>query len=321
MSNFNINNWLAQTKEGDLITIDKAVNGIDYYCPECGQILHSRALNSELITPHFYHLNNSKITNCSCEGAYKRYWREYLINVAEIIELKFLNNVTCIHKETNYKVNEDITADIYIKTKEGNNILFLFHKLEGNFINLDYDVFYIDVMNLELNKSNFNDCHYLLHSASINKLNMKLKYSIDNVINTIKNNLNKNIQQLNKNINIDKFKMLQNDLYKANYMNEYNLINSIINSLQERQTTLYKYKNYNTSNEEVQALNKLIAVLQQVTTLNIDLDINILKAINYKIYNKGYYNNSWSKCIYFDIIKPLATNFNTYIKEVENIIK
>lgn len=47
MSNFNINNWLAQTKEGDLITIDKAVNGIDYYCPECGQILHSRALNSE----------------------------------------------------------------------------------------------------------------------------------------------------------------------------------------------------------------------------------------------------------------------------------
>lgn len=322
MSNFNnIKNWLAETKEGSLITINSAVNGVDYYCPDCKEILHSRALNSELVTPHFYHLNNSKITNCSCEGAYKRYWREYLINVAEMIELKFLNNVTCIHKEINYKVNENMTADIYIKTGEGNNILFLFDKHEENFINLDYDVFYIDVMSLELNKSNFNDCHYLLHSAFINKLNRKLRNNVNYAIETVKNNLIKNTQQLNDNVSIDKFEILQNELYRASYLKEYKLIDDVINLLKGRQTTLYKYKNYNISNEEVQALKKLIAVLQQVTTLNIDLDINILKAINYKIYNKGYYNNSWSKCIYFDIIKPLATDFNTYIKEAENIIK
>lgn len=318
-NNFSVNNWLAETKEGNLITIDEVKDiHTDYFCCDCKEILHGRALESELVLPHFYHLQNNNLKSCNCESAYKRYWKDKLIGLGEIIELKFLNEVTCIHKEINYKVNEDITADIYFKTSEGQEILFLFKKYDGNFINLDYDIFYIDIMQLTLSKSNFKDNHYLLHSAAINKLNNKLNKSIDTLISKFKLNLNKTVE--GSKIDIKQLTQIQEQLKELNYIEEYENMTNIIKSLQDKQQTIYTYKGNKIYTAEIIALGKLIQALKNVTIYNIDLDLNILKSINYKIYNKGYHKYAWSKLTYFDLIKPLGAEFQNYINEVEKII-
>ena len=54
MREFKVNNWLGLTKEGEYITIDQVTDiHTDYYCPSCGEILHGRALESELVERHF----------------------------------------------------------------------------------------------------------------------------------------------------------------------------------------------------------------------------------------------------------------------------
>lgn len=318
-NNFNVNNWLAETKEGNLITIDEVKDiHTDYFCCDCKEILHGRALESELVLPHFYHLQNNNLKSCNCESAYKRYWKDKLIGLGEIIELKFLHEVTCIHKEINYKVNDNITADIYFKTSEGNEILFLFKKYEGNFINLDYDIFYIDIMQLTLSKSNFKDNHYLLHSSDINKLNNKLNNSISDFRLKLSNNFSKRERE-NK-MDINKLVQIREELKGFKYLNECRAIDNIITSLENRNKTVSMYKGDIIDSSEIISALKLLSTLESVTKFNIDLDIKILKNINYKIYNKGYYTKPWDKSIYFDLIKPLGAEFQNYINEVEKII-
>ena len=316
---FKVNNWLGLTKEGEYITIDQVTDiHTDYYCPSCGEILHGRALESELVERHFYHLQNNNLESCNCEQAYKKYWKDKFISVGEIMTLPFLNEITCIAKEIDYKVNSDLIADIYIKSSNDDNILILFedNKTVEN-SDLNYTIYYLNFMELKRDLTNINECLILLHSEEINKLNNEFKNKINIMINEFKNNLHK--EESNLGIDINKFTTLEEELRTLKYYGEYELMSGIIKSLKNRIIPKYTYKNVNIINSEVDALRKLIGTLSYVTKFNIDLDLKLLKSINYKIYNKGYYSNSWNRHIYFDFIKPLGQEFNTYISKIEKV--
>lgn len=319
MKEYSANNWLALTKEGEYITIDQVTDiHTDYYCPDCGEILHGKALNSEFVERHFWHLQNNNLNSCNCVTAYKRYWKDKFISIGEIITIPFLNNITCIAKEIDYKVNNDLIADIYIKSSNDDNILILFedNKTVEN-SDLNYTIYYLNFMELKRDLTNINECLILLHSEEINKLNNEFKNKINIMINEFKNNLHK--EEGNLGIDINKFTTLEEELITLKYYGEYELMSGIIKSLKNRIIPKYTYKNVNIINSEVDALRKLIGTLSYVTKFNIDLDLKLLKSINYKIYNKGYYSNSWNRHIYFDFIKPLGQEFNTYISKIEKV--
>ena len=316
----NVSTWLALTKEGEYITIDQVTDiHTDYYCPSCGEVLHGRALESELVDRHFYHLQNNNLESCNCEQAYKRYWKDRFISVGEVITLAFLKEITCISKETDYKISDSLTADIYIKTKNNDNVLILFDnnkQVENS--DLNYTIYYLNFMRLERDLTNINECLTLLHSEQINKINIEFKNKIDEMVKEFKNDLKK--EKSTCGIDINKFSVLEDELKKLKYFAEYEMMNNLIKSLKGRNIPTYEYKNYIILDKEITGLKKLLSTLLYITTLNIDLDVNLLKHINNKIYNKGYYSNSWSKCIYFDLIKPLAQEFNVYINSIESII-
>lgn len=312
--NQTIKNWLAVTKEGEFITINKAKdNKTDYFCPCCNEILRARALESECVTPHFYHLQNDNLNSCNYENAYKRYWKEHLITLGEIITVPYLNEITCIELINNYKINDDLTADIYIKTNEGKDIIFFFTDVTGyNFIDFKFDVFYVDFMKLELNKSNLLQCIKILNSTYIHIINNKLRQRLDGIKEDIMRKVTSDKQVVN--LNINKFKQLKDELLQVNYIEEYKMIDSVIKSIEQRQKPIYKYKGNIVQAEE---LNNLIALINKIiytTKLNINIDLNILRIIDSNIY-KG---SKWSKCIYFDYIKNISNLLKEHIKQLEN---
>lgn len=313
MTDIKIKNWLALTKDNKYITIDKVTdNKQDYYCPCCKEVLRGRALESNLVQPHFYHLQNDNLNSCNYENAYKRYWKDNLITVGEIIKVPYFNDVTCIELKYNYKVN-NIVADIYIRTKEDREILFLFAPEDGNYINLNYDVFYVNFMNLEFNKSNLYNCLELIHSRDIDNLNNKFKQALSLKQGELKDKITKD--NINLKVDINKIKSIKDELLKVNYLKEFELISNAINLLENRQRAYYKYKGQFTTCDEVEELNKLIDKLINITKYNIDLDVNILKKIDYNIYK-----TKWNKSIYFDFIKPISGLLKGYTRNIENII-
>lgn len=170
--NKNVKLWLGLTKEKKFITIDKAINGIDYYCPECSSIIHSRALESEYMSPHFYHLN---LNNCECLEAIKKYWKEYLIGIGEIIELPKQSETTIIDKRIDFELHKnDITikVDLMLKTIENKFIIITFNN-DIEYIDklkiFEYPIYYIDINKLKCNKSADTKKLYQLLYIKINK--------------------------------------------------------------------------------------------------------------------------------------------------------
>lgn len=313
--NNNIKNWLALSKEGNYITIDK-VKDIkqDYFCPCCNEVLRGRALQSEVITPHFYHLQNDNLNSCNYENAYKRYWKDNLITVGEIIKLPHSGNIVCVDKELNYKINDELTADIKVITDKNKTILFTFTEHKGNFKNINNDVFYVNFLNLEINKSNLNYCVELIHSVDIDNSNNKLKSKIEGISNNFENILK--VLESKCDIDINKFEDLATTLMFKCYDKEHMLMINIITSLKNREITKYKYKNNIIEFEEVNRFRNLINNILHTTNYNIDLDINKLKRIDYNIYK----DSKWSKSIYFDYIKDISTALKEHIKTLEDIL-
>lgn len=316
----NIHNWLALTKEGEYITIDQVTDiRTDYYCPSCGEVLHGRALESELVDRHFYHLQNNNLESCNCEQAYKRYWKDRFISVGEVITLPFLKEITCISKEIDYKINDNLTADIYVKTENNDNVLILFdNNKQVQNSDLNYTIYYLNFMQLERDLTNINECLTLLHIEEINRINKDFYDKINSLANKFKTNLTKD--QASCKVNINKYIQLQEELHQAGYKDEYIIIDCLINSLKNRVSSVYKYNNIIIADEEIEAVGKLVNRLKGLTNFNVNLEVKALKSINYKIYNKGYYNKSWTRAIYFDLIRPIGSEFNLYINKVENIL-
>lgn len=197
--NKNVSLWLGLTKDNKFITIDKAVNGVDYYCADCKSVIHSRALESDYMSPHFYHLN---LNNCDCKEAIKQYWKEYLVGIGEIIELPKLNETTIVDKRIDFELHKNdiaIKADLMLKTIENKFIIITFNN-DVEYIDklqiFEYPIYFIDVNKLKCNKS-----------ADINKLYELLYMKIDKDIKTFESELDTiryNMRDLYKNKEYDK---------------------------------------------------------------------------------------------------------------------
>jgi hypothetical protein len=197
--NKNVHLWLGLTKDNKFITIDKALNGISYYCPECKSEVRARALDSEYMSPHFYHLN---LNNCTCQDAIKQYWKEYLVGIGEIIELPKLKETTIIDKRIDFELKKNdliIKVDLMLKTIENKFIIVTFNN-DTEYIDklkiFEYPIFYIDINKLKCNKSkDINKLYQLLYM----KINTDIK-AFESQINTIRYNM----RDLYKNKEYDK---------------------------------------------------------------------------------------------------------------------
>lgn len=309
-----LKNWLALTKEGKYITIDKVdSNKQDYYCPCCQEVLRGRALESNLIQPHFYHLQNDNLNSCNYENAYRRYWKDNLILLAEVIELPILKTITCIDLKINYKVNDILTADIYIKTDQGQQVLFLFDKSNIDFLKYDYDIFYIDFLQLEFNKSNFNSCIEILHSAKVKSLIENFKNDIAKIKQKIDISFKEDATEVN--VNINNILNVKNELIQNRFYKEAELIEDVLMLINNRLHKFYTYKKQNIYEDEYIKLNNLIDKILNTKNSNLNTDIGAFKKIDYNIY-KG---TKWNRFIYFDFIKPISDLIKGLINQLELI--
>lgn len=194
--NKTVQTWLSLDENKKFITIDKAVNGVDYYCCECGSILHSRALNSDCMSPHFYHLANEH-SMCTCLESIKQYWKEYLVGIGEIIELPKLNETIIIDKRIDFELRKNdmtIKVDLMLKTIEKKFIIITFNN-DAEYIDklklFEYPIYYIDINKLKCNKSaDRKKLFELLYMKQD-----KNKKSFETELNTIRSNL----KSLNRN--------------------------------------------------------------------------------------------------------------------------
>ncbi|WP_252251134.1 hypothetical protein [Clostridium sp. VAP52] len=255
MINKNVQLWISKDENSNFITIDKAENSKDYYCCECGSVVHSRALNSEYVTSHFYHLNKG---DCSCYEAIKQYWKEYIVNIGEIIELSKVCKVTCIDKRIDFELhknNTTVKVDLMIKTVDNKFIIITFNK-DSEYLDklkmFDYTVFYADVKKLQHNKQIDSSMFELLYYKS---------YGLDSELETIRNNMkelykneeyykaNKFVYRLSKlledieNIKVKWLYNYTNDLFKDKW-NGY-VYHKVIKLLNELCKKMIEYKTTN----------------------------------------------------------------------------
>lgn len=122
-----VNIWLAKDENGNLVNILEAEQGKDYYCLECGEILRARALTSEKVTPHFYHLNNS---NCgggiNNESEIHKYFKANLFHVNDTFVIGGKEyKVTYVEEEhlflNEFGTTKDYKPDIALRVKNLEN--------------------------------------------------------------------------------------------------------------------------------------------------------------------------------------------------------
>jgi|GEM_PF-5821170 len=291
MRNNEVQLWIALDKNKNYIFIENAIQGEDYYCPSCGGIVRARAINSNLVTEHFYHINR-----CNCNGGESSlhlYWKNNLINIGEEIYLPTIGNITCIDKRIEFTFNTKdgiYRPDLIIKTDNPNNRFIIFEIYNTNKKNiseyediwneLKYPVFEIDVKNLRKNKDNLNEELTLLYDR--NK-----EYFIKNskmIIGQLYNKLTERIE--NKNIEIPRDIQKMIDL---GFVSEIEIINKIKS---------YPYKRKYPFDEGI--LNQYSYIFEN--NLNVKMSIDNLKMMLTKQW--------WSKNTYKDIVIPLLNIHN-----------
>lgn len=127
----NLNNvalWFAKDKDNNIVTIDK-INKEEvntYTCPLCGSEVLPRAIDSEHMSPHFYHIDKSK---CSGESIVHWWVKNELIKCGEKIEV-ITNKVETIICSNIYLEKEYLTPygvykpDISVEGENG-KVIFI----------------------------------------------------------------------------------------------------------------------------------------------------------------------------------------------------
>ena len=158
---------------GNDVFIEDAIQGKDYFCPSCGEIVHCRAIESDKVRAHFYHLNKS---NCDGgESSLHKYWKYHLINVNEIIELPKIGRVKCLDRWIEYSTKDGkYRPDLIIKTSSSKYRFIVLEILNTNRKDMGtyneiwdtykYPVYEINVKRLNRDKSNITSCLKILYS-------------------------------------------------------------------------------------------------------------------------------------------------------------
>lgn len=139
--NENINLWFSKDENKKIITIDKANKNNKYICPICGGEVIPKALKSDMISPHFAHIDRE-----SCEGESIIHWwtKNNLLKEGDVFsvftseEKQYLCKNIILEKEYNTPYGK-YKPDVTIECCNG-EIIFL----EVGFTNIKKKVNYID---------------------------------------------------------------------------------------------------------------------------------------------------------------------------------
>lgn len=125
---------IAKDKDGKYIKISEANNETEYYCPICNGIIKPRAIGSEKVQPHFYHVSE---TNCNNESILHWMFKNWLFEKGT--EFKIDNEIFIV---------QDFEMEKKYETPYGDYIPDLI-------INTDKETFFF-----EINYSNSKDKTY-----------------------------------------------------------------------------------------------------------------------------------------------------------------
>ena len=111
---------LAYNSKKEIVTIDEALSGVNYYCGKCGGIL--RVKNGKIRIKHFYHLNE----DCGDRGEslIHKYWKKYFLNLKGKEYRGY--NIVDVREEFKIKLktrNENYIPDIVLKTDDNKYII------------------------------------------------------------------------------------------------------------------------------------------------------------------------------------------------------
>lgn len=125
---------IAKDKDGKYIKISEANNETEYYCPICNGVIKPRAIGSEKVQPHFYHVSE---TNCNNESILHWMFKNWLFEKGT--EFKIDNEIFIV---------QDFEMEKKYETPYGDYIPDLI-------INTDKETFFF-----EINYSNSKDKTY-----------------------------------------------------------------------------------------------------------------------------------------------------------------
>ena len=198
--NYEIKMLSALDEFGNDVFIEDAIQGKDYFCPSCGEVVHCRAMESDKVREHFYHLDK---TNCDGgESSLHKYWKYHLINIGEIIELPKISRVKCLDRWIEYATKDGkYRPDLIIKTSSSKYRFVVLEILNTNRKDVDayneiwdtyrYPVYEIDVKRLNRDKSNITSCLKLLYSPEKQKFVMETKQQIKELYKVLDENEHK----------------------------------------------------------------------------------------------------------------------------------
>lgn len=182
---------------GNYIFIEDAIQGKDYYCPCCGGIVRCRAMESEKVREHFYHLDK---TNCDGgEGSLHKYWKFHLVNIGEIIELPKIGRVKCLDRWIEYATKDGkYRPDLIIKTSSSKYRFVVLEILNTNRKDIEnyndiwdiykYPVYEVDVKRLNRDRNNLTSCIKLLYSPEKQKFVVETKQKIKELYKILEEN-------------------------------------------------------------------------------------------------------------------------------------
>lgn len=146
----NVTMWYARNSDGEIITIDNAIRGGEYFCPICGSELIPKAIKKDAkVSSHFAHFDSSK---CSNESVAHWWIKNKLVEPGEkfkIFESKESSNYKeyiCkrveIEKYAKLSSGKRYKPDVTIETQDGSIIYF-----EIKNTNSKRTIDYIDIWN------------------------------------------------------------------------------------------------------------------------------------------------------------------------------
>ena len=218
----NINLWFAKDENGNIVTVNDVNKEYEgkYYCPLCGSEVIPKALDSNMVSPHFAHINREA---CSGESIFHYWVKNQLIKVDDIFEV--------VTNEPHQYMCEEILIEQSYETPYGlyrPDATIITYKGEKIFVEINY-----------ANKKNVND--YYLKWKHLG--NIVIEFNIKNVYDEENNKIN--ITNSFKALYFEGMSINKNDggyiSYKRSISDKHSRFSDKINEIEWFIDDLYKY--------------------------------------------------------------------------------
>lgn len=218
----NINLWFAKDENGEIVTVNDVNKEYEgkYYCPLCGSEVIPKALDSNMVSPHFAHINREA---CSGESIVHYWVKNQLIKVDDVFEV--------ITDEPHQYMCKEILMEQSYETPHGlyrPDATIITYKGEKIFVEINYT-----------NKKKVNDYYFKWKHLD----NIVIEFSIRNVYDEENNKIN--ITNSFKALYFDGMPINKNDgeyiTYRRSISSKHNKFADKINEIEWFIDDLYKY--------------------------------------------------------------------------------